>query len=127
MMRWSTLLLAACGPHALPTTTATGCAAHGEPIQWSALVCMFREETDDFDAPQVGSCMEPHRARIDADPCSFVIDAKQELCATLATWGRYDGDAERCAADPTLVPCHDGPMLTLHVAAAPGRPARCDR
>lgn len=108
----------ACASRDPRAPTAPPCAVQGEPVQWSALVCMFREGTDDFEAPQVRSCMDTHAARISGGACAFVVDAKRELCGRLVDGGGYDGDVDRCFADPTLVPRHDGPMLTLRAPAS---------
>jgi hypothetical protein len=102
-------ILLACTPHLPPMSTVPTCAVRGEPIQWSALVCMWREGTDDVDAPQVRSCMATHTTMA-SDPCGFVTEAKRDICEIQA---KYGGDARRCFADPARVPVYDGPALTL--------------
>ncbi len=104
--------MAACQPLHVPPH-GNACPVAGERIQWSALVCMYRGGTDDLDSPTVRACMEDDAPALAADPCAFALSAKLEICGTFAQWGRYGGDAARCAADTALAPKYDGARLTL--------------
>ena len=82
------------------------CSLSGDPIQWQAAYCMYREGTDDFAAPAVTGCIDTEtRAQHGKElHCSESIHYKLEICKMLIKEGSYKKDSNACLQDKAILP-----------------------